>query len=189
MLKFTVTANVHYISPVMQVTERFQKRELILDDSWEKDGKRYPNYVLIEFSGEKMAQLDQFYPGQRVNVEGMLTGREYEGRIFNTLKGLSVSPHQPQAQYPAPAPMPGSHPQQYQQPQACQQAPVPPSPYPQAAPSYPQPMPAPSCPPQQAAYPPQQAAPSYAPQPQAAYPQQPYGQASAPTAADLPFKA
>lgn len=177
MIKFSATnALVHLVSAVIQVSDRFQKRGLIIDDSWDKDGVHYTNFVLIEFSGDKMAQLDSVYPGQRINVDGMLTGREYNGRIYNTVRGLSVTPYQAQPQYaPSPAPMPGGYPsQQYQ-----------------AAPGYPSPAPMPGGypQPQQPQYPqqpqqPQQ--PQYQQQPQ--YPAQPqYRQPTSPGADDLPF--
>lgn len=98
MINLTATARIHHISPVIQVSENFQKRELILDDSWEREGKTCPSYVLIEFTGDKMAQLDGFTPGQIVTVEAFVTGREYNGRFFNSIKGKSVAPYQPQAQ-------------------------------------------------------------------------------------------
>lgn len=132
MIKFSGTALIHYISPIIQVSENFQKRELILDASWEKDGKRYPNFVLVEFTGDKMAQLDGFRAGMRVTVDGVLQGREYKERIYNTVKGHTVTYFQPQAQAPKPAPMPNAAPQQApypQQSQYPQQAPYPQQPY------------------------------------------------------------
>lgn len=120
MIKLTATAPIHYISPVMQVSENFQKRELILNDSWEKDGKNYPNYVLIEFTGDKMSLLDNFAPGQRVTVEAYVNGREYQGRYFNTIKGMNVMPYQATtatAQRPVQQ-APGGYPQQSAYPQA-----------------------------------------------------------------------
>ena len=96
MIKLTATALVHYISPVLQVSDNFQKRELILDDSWEKDGKTYPNYVLIEFTGDKVTQLDNLAPGQCVTIEAYVNGREYHGRYFNSIRGQSVTLYQPQ---------------------------------------------------------------------------------------------
>lgn len=128
MIKFQATALVHIISPVIQVTERFQKRELILDDSWDKDGNHYSNFVLVEFTGDKMAQLDNFFPGQRVTVEGVINGREYNNRIYNTVKGQTITLYQQQSQYaaaPAPAPMPGSYSQQPQYATAPIPAPAP----------------------------------------------------------------
>ena len=81
MIKFSATnALVHSVTPVIEIESRsggqpFCKRELIIDDSWDKDGKHYANFVSIEFTGDKMAQLDSVYPGMRVNVDGLLSGR------------------------------------------------------------------------------------------------------------------
>lgn len=188
MIKFSGSnVLVHYISPVITVPSKtggqdFQKRELIINDSWDKDGKHYPNFVLIEFTGDKMGMLDSFVPGHRVNVEGMLHGREYNNRIFNTIKGLSITSYQPQQQYspaPSPAPIPG-----YPQPQYQQAAQYPPQP----APGYPQPS-APSYP--------QSSAPGYT-QPQAPHTQYPSSQAPSqqpynapggvPGVSDLPWR-
>lgn len=177
MIKFSATnALVHAVTPVMEIESKtggqpFCKRELIINDSWEKDGQQYSNFVSIEFTSDKMSQLDSIFPGQRVDVSGSLIGREYNGKIYNTVRGRLVTPHQAQQQYavtaPA-APMPG-YPQQPQYPQqpAYQAAPMPGG-YPHQ-PAYPQQA-------QQYA----QAQPS---------PQQPYGgHPSSPGVADLPFK-
>jgi len=126
-----------------------------------------------------MSLLDSCYPGQRVNIEGLLNGREYNNRIYNTVRGTSVTPCQAQQQYtPAPAPMPGGYPpqQQYQQMPGYQAAPMPGGYPPQpAAPAYPQQ--------------PQQYAPQPAPAtaPVAAPAQQSYSHPSSPGVADLPF--
>lgn len=157
MIKFTGTnVKVHSVSEVITIESKnggqpYQKRELIIDDSWvDRDGVAHPNFVLVEFSGEKMAQLDQLVPGMRINVEGVINGREHNGRIFDTVKGLSAyvpqQTQQPQQPYQS-APMSGAYPQQGY----CQS-------YPQGsyqqAPSYPQGQ----------------------PYQQGGYPQQPYGQ-------------
>lgn len=164
MIKFSATnVLVHSISPVIEIESKnggqsFYKRELIIDDSWDKDGKHYSNFVSIEFTGDKMSQLDSIYPGMRVNIEGMLSGREYNNRIFNTVRGQSVTPYQAQSQYPsapAPAPMPGYPQGGYPQASPYPQQPMPgyptasTSPYPQQqAPAQPQ-YQAQSAPPQQ----------------------------------------
>lgn len=165
MIKFSATnALVHSVTPVIEIESRsggqpFAKRELIIDDSWDsRDGRHYSNFVSIEFTGDKMALLDSCYPGQRVNIEGLLNGREYNNRIFNTVRGTSVTPCQAQQQYtPAPAPMPGGYPPQ------------------PAAPAYPQ---------QPQQYAPQ---PAPATAPVAAPAQQSYSHPSSPGVADLPF--
>lgn len=113
MIKLTATALIHYISPVQEIPSKnggqpFYKQELVLDDSWTKDGKTNPNYVCIEFSGDKIQQLDAYMVGQTVTVEAFVSGREYQGRYFNSIRGLSVAPYQ-QPQTSQTAPPPGSY--------------------------------------------------------------------------------
>lgn len=166
MIKLTATALVHAVTPVTEIQSKnggqpFQKRELILDDSWEKDGNRYPNFCSIEFSGDAMSQLNGIYPGQKVTVEAYVNGREWNGRILNSIRGRSVTPAQtPAYQQPTPA-----YPQQpvYPQQGYCQ------APYPQSTPA------------QAAAYPQQQA---FGQTPSNAY--QPNGYASAAPAPSAP---
>lgn len=136
MIKFQATATIRSISGVIAIPSKtggdaFQKRELVLDDSWDKEGKHYENLILIEFSGDKMAMLDSFWQGQRVTVECILSGRESNGRIFNTVRGQSMMlAQQPQQQYSQPAPMPGGQYDQRQMPSG-----YPPQP---GTPAYPQ---------------------------------------------------
>ena len=101
MIKVKATAVIHYISPVIDIPSKngsqpFQKRELVLNDSWERDGKQYPNFVVMEFSGDKISQLDNFMPGHRVTVEAFINGRENNGRFYNTIRGQSIVHYQPQ---------------------------------------------------------------------------------------------
>lgn len=177
MIKLTATALIHYISPVIEIPSKtggnpFQKRELILNDSYTaQDGTARPNFVCIEFTGDRMNLLDQFAPGMKVFIEACVNGRESNGRIFNTIRGLAIQPQQMVSAYP-------------QQPQQGFQQ----SAYPQQA-SYPQSAPAP-----QPSYP-QQSAFGQAPggYPQQGYaqgqpmPQQPVQQSQSLGTADLPF--
>lgn len=142
-LAFTGGAVISSISPIQEIPSRnggvpFLKRELILDDSWtDREGVLHSNFVLIEFTGDKMQQLDNFQPGQRVNVDACINGRDYNGRIFTTIKGLGITPYQqpqqqPQQSYAAPAQTP-AYPQQpasYPQQQTYQQPAPQSSPYP-----------------------------------------------------------
>jgi hypothetical protein len=130
MIKLTAVGVIHSISPVINVSATFSKREVVIDDTWVgSDNTPHPNYVAIEFTGDRIAMLDQFAPGQRVSIEAAVNGRDYNGRYFVSLRGLSIAQPtvqaQPQApQYAAPAPQPTpayppqpSYPQQgYQQP-------------------------------------------------------------------------
>ena len=121
MIKISATGRLHFVSPVITVGEKgFQKRELVLDDSYMKDGMTYPNFVSFDFTGERMAMLDQFQPGQLVTVEGFLKGnyitdKQGNQRVMHNLKGMSVAPYQ-RPQQTAPQP-----PQNYGQPQQPRQ--------------------------------------------------------------------
>lgn len=134
MIKLTATAPIHSISPVIDIPSKnggnpFQKRELILDDSWlDRDNQPHQSLVVIEATGEKMDLLNQFSPRMRVTVEAIVSGREVNGRVFNTIRLLGIS--QPAQQtYAAPAIQP--------QAPACPQQPYQQLQYPNAAP-YPQ---------------------------------------------------
>lgn len=148
MIKLKATALIRSISPVIEIPSKsggqsFLKRELVLDDSWTKDGITHENFVLIEFTGDKMAQLDAFAPGQRVNVEAYVGGREYQGKVFNTIKGSTIELYQ--AQQPTPytgqySQAPGGYPPQPQYSQTPTYPPqggYPPGGYP-PQPAYPQ---------------------------------------------------
>lgn len=148
MIKLQITggAIIHSISPVQEIPSKtggapFRKRELIIDDSWtDREGVLHPNFVPVEFTGDKMELLNNFLPGQRVTVDACVNGREYNGRVFTSIKGLGITPYQEQPQQgfvrqAAPAPGFGVYPQQPSYPQ--QGYPQQPA-YPQQ-PSYPQP--------------------------------------------------
>ena len=69
-----------------QVTERFTKREFVLEV---EDGK-YPQQILFQMTGDRCSNLDAYKEGQEVHVEFNLRGREWtspkgEVRYFNSL--------------------------------------------------------------------------------------------------------
>lgn len=159
MIKLAISggATIYSISPVQEIPSKtggnpFQKREVILDDSWtSRDGVLHPNFVAVEFTGDKMPMLDNFQPGQRVTIDACVNGREHNGRVFTSIRGLGIYPYQEQPQQ-------GYAPQPVYQQQAA---------YPQPQPAYRQPaypQPAAPQPAQQLAYP-QQASPQPAPYP------------------------
>ena len=80
------------IEPVQVVSEKFKKQELILTV---QDGQ-YEQTVSIEFQQDKTELLDSFAPGQEVEIEYNLRGREWTNpkdgavRVFNTLAGWKI---------------------------------------------------------------------------------------------------
>jgi len=78
---------IHSIFEAKQVTERFRKREFVLELS---DNPRYPQFVLFQLTGDRCEGLDGFSVGDEVQLEFSLRGREWKSpqgelKYFNSL--------------------------------------------------------------------------------------------------------
>lgn len=72
--------------------EPFRKRELILDAARFDPctGERsVDNYVVIEFSNKRCADLDNVGPGDLVTVDYILQGRKYNDKVTNEEKFIT----------------------------------------------------------------------------------------------------
>jgi len=91
-MNFQMQGKVHAAFGTEQVTQRFRKREFVL----ELDGEsRYPQYVMFQLTGDRCERLDGIEKGDAVAVEFSLRGREWtspkgEIRYFNSLEVWSV---------------------------------------------------------------------------------------------------
>lgn len=84
---FKIEGRIHVIYETKQVTERFQKREFVIELS---DNPSYPQFVMFQLSGDRCDKLDSFGEGDQVQVEFNLRGREWKSpqgdvRYFNSL--------------------------------------------------------------------------------------------------------
>ena len=75
-----------------QVTDRFRKREFVVEMS---DNPRYKQYVLFQLTGDRCEALDDFSEGSDVRVEFSLRGREWTSpkgdvKYFNSLEVWKV---------------------------------------------------------------------------------------------------
>ena len=82
-----VTGKLHTIHDTKQVSERFSKREFVVELA---DNPKYPQLVLFQITGDRCAQLDEFKQGDEVRIEFSLRGREWrspqgELKYFNSL--------------------------------------------------------------------------------------------------------
>lgn len=87
------TGKLHTIFDTKQVSERFTKREFVLELV---DGK-YPQTVLFQLTGDRCASLDQFRVGDEVRLEFNLRGREWRSpqgdvKYFNSLDVWRIEP-------------------------------------------------------------------------------------------------
>jgi len=75
-----------------QVTERFRKREFVLELA---DNPQYPQFVMFQLTGNRCENIESFHVGDEVKVEFQLRGREWqspqgETRYFNSLDVWTV---------------------------------------------------------------------------------------------------
>jgi len=131
----TLTGKVLYIYPTQQITSKdgsktIMKRSIVIDctrfDPY--TGERgIENTPLLEFTGDRCAELDKFQVGQVVTISFDVQGTRYKDKqgveqIFTRVRPYRIEPRQAQQQS---APVQQLTPQQpsYQQQQAYQQPP------------------------------------------------------------------
>lgn len=91
-MNMQIQGKIHAAFDAEQVTERFRKREFVL----ELDGStRYPQYVMFQLTGDRCGELDGYKAGDEIKVEFSLRGREWtspkgEVRYFNSLEVWTV---------------------------------------------------------------------------------------------------
>lgn len=92
MIMYTIKGEIKRIGEVKQVTDSFKKRDLVLID---KSGY-YEQTILLQFAKDRVDNLNQYKPGEQVEVTFFLRGREWtnpksgEVSVFNTLDGWKI---------------------------------------------------------------------------------------------------
>lgn len=88
------TGKLHTIYETKQVSERFTKREFVVEIA---DNPKYPQTVLFQLTGDRCNQLDGMNVGDQITIEFSLRGREWrspqgEVKYFNSLDVWKVFP-------------------------------------------------------------------------------------------------
>lgn len=88
------TGKLHTIFETKHVSDKFTKREFVLEIS---DNPKYKQVVLFQITGDRCEQLDGLNVGDEVRVEFSLRGREWrspkgEVKYFNSLDVWRVEP-------------------------------------------------------------------------------------------------
>ena len=91
-MNMQIQGKIHATFDAAQVTDRFRKREFVLEL---EAASRYPQYVMFQLTGDRCGALDDFDKGHEVAVEFSLRGREWtspkgEIRFFNSLEVWSI---------------------------------------------------------------------------------------------------
>ncbi len=110
--------------PTMQVSERFKKREFVLDITEEVNGNSYPNFAKLQAVQNRCEMLDSYNEGDMVKVSFNIRGNKWEkdGKVNyitsldawrierasagdnNAYNNQAAAPQQPQQQYNAAPP-------------------------------------------------------------------------------------
>jgi hypothetical protein len=104
-MSFQLTGKLKKIDPIVQVSEKFSKREFVITD----ESSQYPQDVLFQATQDKCTLLDKFNVGDTVQASFNLRGREWtspqgEVKYFNTLEAWRIEGGQASASSPASAP-------------------------------------------------------------------------------------
>ena len=88
---FKLTGTVKLIKETVQVTEKFAKREFVINDA----SSMYPQDILFQSVQDKCSMLDGFQENDQVEVSFNLRGREWtspqgEVKYFNTLDAWRI---------------------------------------------------------------------------------------------------
>jgi Domain of unknown function (DUF3127) len=99
IMAMKVEGKIHGISSTQKVSERFTKREFILEYV---ENPLYPQYLKFDLTQERVTQVDQFKVGDKVEVSFNLRGREWvnpEGVkvYFNTLEAWRINKSEAQS--------------------------------------------------------------------------------------------
>lgn len=82
-----IRGTLHAIFEAKQITERFRKREFVIELA---DNPKYPQLVLFQLTGDRCENLDAFGLGDDVRLDFSLRGREWKSpqgeiKFFNSL--------------------------------------------------------------------------------------------------------
>jgi len=89
-----ISGKLHVINDAQQVTERFRKRDFVLELS---ENSRFPQFVQFQLTGDRCERIDGFEVGDDVQLEFSLRGREWkspsgEVKYFNSLDVWNIEP-------------------------------------------------------------------------------------------------
>ena len=85
MSEIKISGTVHKIGEVQQITEKFSKRQLVIDT-----GDKFAPYLPIDFSGKNLDAPTRLSVGQEVTVYLNLGGRESKGKFWPNISGWKI---------------------------------------------------------------------------------------------------
>ena len=88
-----IQGTIKLISETNQVSDKFKKREFVLEFS---ENPQYPQFIKFELIQENCGLIDSFKVGEQVDVSFNLRGREWinpqgQAQYFNTLHAWKIT--------------------------------------------------------------------------------------------------
>ena len=85
-----VKGTVHAIMQTERVSEKFEKREIVI-----KTPEPYSSMILVQFANQNVSKLDNITTGSQVEIEVNLKGRAWtnpqgEVKYFNSIEGWKI---------------------------------------------------------------------------------------------------
>ncbi|MBK7811316.1 MAG: DUF3127 domain-containing protein [Saprospiraceae bacterium] len=84
-MSFNVSGKLHKVFPAETKTATFQTREFVIVTE-----EQYPQYIKFQLVQDRCGVIDQFTPGQVINVFFDLRGREWQEKYFTNLQAWKV---------------------------------------------------------------------------------------------------
>ena len=77
-MSFEITGKLIQVNPTQQVSERFKKREFVLEIAEEINGNVYTNYAKMQLVQNKCEIIDNYKMGDTVKVSFNIKGNKWE---------------------------------------------------------------------------------------------------------------
>ncbi|MCT4623050.1 MAG: DUF3127 domain-containing protein [Schleiferiaceae bacterium] len=86
-----ISGRIKKIFETKEISASFRKRELVITTE-----EQYPQHIIMEFTQDKVSELDKFKEGDKVQVNINIRGREWtspqgEVKYFNSIQGWRIS--------------------------------------------------------------------------------------------------
>lgn len=91
-MSFKIKGTVHSIGEVQQVSDKFAKRDIIIEDN----SSKYPQHIPFQFTQDKVNDLNNIAQGQEVEISFNLKGRIWNNpktgldQCFGTNEGWKI---------------------------------------------------------------------------------------------------
>lgn len=82
----TYKGTVVEVSQTQKISDKFQKRIIVVTDKDEK----FPQNVPFTFTQDKVSLLDKVSPGSTVEIAYNLRGSEYKGKWYSEIQGWKI---------------------------------------------------------------------------------------------------